>query len=410
MESISAIEQARELLGYCLRGEPWPEPLAHNLIAAAATDAAASRALFTVVVERLGDLFEPALCDTYAELFARAIEYVDPELRAKDLVHRYRRARIPRRCTADPLNVFVLSRITLGADVVVTSTLLGALAQRFPDANLWFVGPRKNWALFAGHPRVTLLATDYPRGGTLADRVAIWRKLQAPFAHADGIVVDTDSRLSQLGLLPLCDEDRYFFFESRGYGGDSDETLAELTRRWTAEVFDIPDARPFVAPAVPPGNLCDVTISFGVGENEEKRIADPFERSLLEALSTRALTVDTGAGGAEADRVRTAAAGLPNTRTWEGDYAPFAALIRNSRLYIGYDSAGQHVAAAAGVPLVSVFAGYAADRMFQRWRPSGIGPAEVVKVAPGESPAAVLERTLAAISAIVARPAAWPIR
>ena len=38
---------------------------------------------------------------------------------------------------------------------------------------------------------------------------------------------------------------------------------------------------------------------------------------------------------------------------------------------MGYDSAGQHVAAACGVPLISIFAGFPAPRMFHRWRPSG---------------------------------------
>jgi len=57
--------------------------------------------------------------------------------------------------------------------------------------------------------------------------------------------------------------------------------------------------------------------------------------------------------------------------SWEGDYAPFASMISRSQLYIGYDSAGQHVAAACGVPLISVFAGYVSDRMFQRWYPTG---------------------------------------
>ena len=38
---------------------------------------------------------------------------------------------------------------------------------------------------------------------------------------------------------------------------------------------------------------------------------------------------------------------------------------------MGYDSAGQHVAAAAGVPLISIFAGFPVPRMFDRWRPTG---------------------------------------
>ena len=54
----------------------------------------------------------------------------------------------------------------------------------------------------------------------------------------------------------------------------------------------------------------------------------------------------------------------------DGSYASFASHIAQSSLYLGYDSAGQHVAAAAGVPLVSVFTGYVSERMFSRWRPS----------------------------------------
>jgi ADP-heptose:LPS heptosyltransferase len=36
---------------------------------------------------------------------------------------------------------------------------------------------------------------------------------------------------------------------------------------------------------------------------------------------------------------------------------------------VGYDSAGQHAAAAAGVPLICIFAGFPTLRMFHRWRP-----------------------------------------
>ena len=56
---------------------------------------------------------------------------------------------------------------------------------------------------------------------------------------------------------------------------------------------------------------------------------------------------------------------------WEGSFAGFAGMIAGSRLYVGYDSAGQHVAAACGVPLISVFAGFPVPRMFERWCPVG---------------------------------------
>ncbi|SPF49145.1 ADP-heptose:LPS heptosyltransferase-like protein (fragment) [Candidatus Sulfopaludibacter sp. SbA4] len=60
-----------------------------------------------------------------------------------------------------------------------------------------------------------------------------------------------------------------------------------------------------------------------------------------------------------------------NAAFWDGSFAGFAAIIAGARLYVGYDSAGQHVAAECGVPLVSIFAGFPVPRMFDRWRPTG---------------------------------------
>jgi ADP-heptose:LPS heptosyltransferase len=52
-------------------------------------------------------------------------------------------------------------------------------------------------------------------------------------------------------------------------------------------------------------------------------------------------------------------------------------------LYVGYDSAGGHAAAACGIPLISIFAGAVSERMFQRWRPTGAGRIEIIRA---ESP------------------------
>src|SRR5207302_1452427 len=79
----------------------------------------------------------------------------------------------------------------------------------------------------------------------------------------------------------------------------------------------------------------------------------------------------------------------------DGSYASFASHILQSELYVGYDSAGQHVAAAGGVPLVSVFAGHPCERMFSRWRPTGFR-AWVVKV-EDETQDSALPRVLRAI-------------
>jgi ADP-heptose:LPS heptosyltransferase len=108
---------------------------------------------------------------------------------------------------------------------------------------------------------------------------------------------------------------------------------------------------------------------------------------------------DAGAGGEEAERVRRAIDSAP-VRTWQGSFAGFASIISRSRLYVGYDSAGQHAAAASGVPLVTVFAGAPCERFRQRWRPTGSGPIEVIRADDD-----VLERTLRAVDRLLMRAA-----
>jgi ADP-heptose:LPS heptosyltransferase len=374
LESTSAAR----LLQCCLEGAPWSDELLRD-----ALNEEDGRAFFRLVVERLADLFEPRLCDEYARLFCRVIELARPALNAAQLLNRYESIRRARHCGHDPKRVFVLSRVTLGADVAVTSIVLDAAKKRFPTADIYLVGSRKNWELFANDERILLHEFAYPRHGTIFERLRNWPELD----FADGIVIDPDSRLSQLGLLPLCSDERYYFFESRAYGGDSDATLVELTKRWVSEIFDVQDARAFTAPrlstAAGPCDLSpDIAVSFGVGDNAEKRLEDPFEEHLIRALARdgRSVLIDEGAGGGESQRVRRICDRIPEARSWRGAYAPFAYAISRAKLYVGYDSAGQHVAAACGTPLVSIFAGYPAERMFQRWRPDGPGLREVVKV------------------------------
>ena len=374
MESTSADAVAQELLGCCLAGRPWPEHLLDRLVAEDGNGA-----LFRIVVERLGDLFEPHLCDVYADLFADVIARRIPELlHAGHLVARYRRIRQPRKLDGTPKNVFVLSRVTLGADAAVTSVLLDASKRRFPESQIFFVGPQKSWELFAADPKVRHIPIAYGRGAKLDDRLSIWPRLREAVCQPDSIVIDPDSRLTQLGLLPICSEEDYFFFESRAFGGDGDDSLTTLTRRWAMETFGVDDARPYIDTGLEAAEYAS-TVSFGVGENPDKRVADPFEEELLKQLP-RPVLVDKGAGGEEAERVERAVsrAGV-GIAMWEGSFAGFAAHIQKSKLYVGYDSAGGHVAAACGVPMISVFAGFPSERMFQRWRPTGAGPIRVVR-------------------------------
>ena len=78
--------------------------------------------------------------------------------------------------------------------------------------------------------------------------------------------------------------------------------------------------------------------------------------------------------------------------TWRGSLSAFAGLIAVSELYVGYDSAGGHLAAALGVPAIDVFAGAVSARMIERWQPWGPQPADVVAVDDQASPADVISQ------------------
>jgi len=371
---------AQELLEHCLAERPWPERVLDDLLACGG-----DREFFRIVVERLADLFEPRLCRVYAALFAEVVAR-RTGLHADHLVARYERIRRPRVLDRDPdsmKNIFVLSRVTLGADVAVTSVLLDAAKQRFPNAAIWFIGPQKSWELFAADSRLRHLPIAYGRGGTIDDRLSIWPQLREAVSVPNNIVIDPDSRLTQLGLLPICPEEDYYFFESRAYGDGSGEPLPVLTQRWVARTFGVSQALPYISTGLDAAEFAS-TVSFGVGENPAKRVADPFEEELLRRLP-RPILIDKGAGGEEAERVERAAlrvgakAGGDGIVMWDGSFAGFAAHIQRSRLYVGYDSAGGHVAAACGIPMISIFAGAVSERMFQRWRPTGDGKIEIVR-------------------------------
>lgn len=340
---------------------------------------------FRDVIEPLADSFEPAAVDEYVRVFTAAIG-------RPELVEHYQQVRYPHAFDGpDPADVYVLSRVTLGADVAITSVVLDAAMRRFPDANIWFAGPRKNYELFEACERVQHHDAAYRRAGTLAERLAASESLRPQLDRDRAIVIDPDSRLTQLGLIPVCDPSRYFFFESRSQLAQG--SLSQLTADWMRQTFGIDDARAFIGPVAAAGPPPDITISLGVGDNPDKRIADPFERRVLERLSStgRSILIDKGAGGEETERVERAIAGLPNVRTWQGAFAPFAAAIARSSLYIGYDSAGQHVAAAATVPLVTIFAGFPNECFFERWTPNGRGRIDVVRVNDPD-PTLVFER------------------
>jgi ADP-heptose:LPS heptosyltransferase len=355
------------VLERCLAGDP-PKDLPRALV----TEPCGTH-LFGILAEGLADRFEPSLCDAYARLFAQAIAYTREGYPQALMVGRYERVRTVRGSGGKPHRIFVLSRVTLGADIAVTSVLLSAAKRRFPHADLVLVGPKKNHELFAADPRIRHAALEYRRGG-LRERLSVWDELTGILNDPFALVLDPDSRLTQLGLLPVTSWERYHLFESRAYGGDSKRPLPDLAAEWCEKTLGVPGSKPYVALGAGPRRGSHIAVSLGVGDNPAKRLPDPFEEELLKLLAAtgRPIVVDKGAGAEEAERVERAVKRSGADATyWEGSFAGFASIVSGAALFAGYDSAGQHLAAACGVPLISVFAGSPTPRFFDRWRPAG---------------------------------------
>jgi ADP-heptose:LPS heptosyltransferase len=410
--------------------------------------------LFPLLVERLGDAFDAEACAIYNRLFVQVIQHcrnvplgeaLDAELRRfglvtdADLFARMARVRQGKRFDSSLgpriKKAFVLSRVTLGADVAVTSMVLATLKGACPTAQLMLLANPKTQHLFAGDLRIGLCAVDYPRGVGLLERLASWhRVIDAIDQHTIGLdateylIVDPDSRLTQLGVLPLvADERGYFFFESRSYDAPGLHKISELTAHWLSQVFGAEEpACPYVAPSLEDlafaqaltgalrscGRGPVVSVNLGVGANPAKRLADPFEIRVVERLLGEGAIVILDKGGEAEEVARTerlslaiAAQGFHTLAldatsgkaprpsdatdvhliTWHGGIGRFAGLIGASDAYIGYDSAGQHIAAALGVPTIDIFAGFSSPRMPERWSPHGPGPVYMLVVEAAET-------------------------
>ena len=404
MENTSASRLAKLIIA----DEPEPEALVEAVIAEALASDEGSAALFRDLVEPLADNFEFRLVNAYTHIFARVIEAAIPEFDAADLIERFMRIRKPRKFVGNPEaveHVFVLSRITIGADIAITSRILRAAFVHFPNAKIHFVGPRKNYEIFEPEIGIELVELSYKRSGNLRERLGVYTQLKEALSIPGALIIDPDSRLSQLGLLPLGEEDNYYFFETRSWWSDEDMPLGEMTERWVEQTFDVPLHVPIVAVEARLEGF-DVTLSLGVGENPEKSIPWPFEPRLLQMLVDRGLRVlvDTGAGGEEAERVHRAIAQVKpgasgGVTPYYGSFKEFASEINASQLYIGYDSAGGHAACALGIPGLLLFRGFPNERFMIRWIPWGDGELEVLDA--GEMSVDVaLDRVQEAVEAV----------
>ena len=410
-------------------------------------------ALFPNLIEKLNDAFLPSYCKLYDRVFSQVISFfrqlpsgqqIDSLLsqfglnnEASILRHKQslNRKKNPLASSRPLKKIILLSRVTIGADIAVTSVIMAHLKKRYPDAELILLSSPKLQQLYGGDPQIRVRPIHYGRGSTILARVETWLQVTdaikneiAGLRSEEYCVIDPDSRLTQLGLLPVLPKESeansYFFFASRSYSHPVSDKLGQLASHWISEICGDSDfTYPFLClqaddPAITKqvfhhlksvDNRPTICISFGVGGNPIKRLSDEFELNLVLALVKKArLIIDYGATIEEhnhIDRILSVLAAngqtitkitdlqLPNQApnpfqnvfTWRGDIGTFASLIANSNLYIGYDSAGQHIATALNVPTLTIFINSGSNSFPLRWQPHGAGTIKTIHLSPSRS-------------------------
>lgn len=406
---------------------------------------AGSLALFGIIIEGLCDDFEEPQTEAYNKVMSQVLDFCRTLPSGKDLQKRLMafglnsyhdilsriediRARNYKYLTVDPhpKKIFLLSRVTIGADVAITSVLIQRLGRIFPGAEIVIIGGSKVKDIFGGNPLIRIREVNYSRHGNLLERFTSWFSIQDIIKEETNgdthnvIVVDPDSRFTQLGVLPIIEKEKYMFFNSRGNDAYPKKmSIAELTNYWIDEMLGkgefcypkiwLPESKADKANRVVDalrraGCKKIIVLNFGVGGNSRKRLGDEFEEKLLLNLLQNPDTViilDQGFGNEESSRsealIRFAKKNGFVTELCEFEsltsvlmskgiigvvagISDIAALIAQSNEFIGYDSACQHIAASFGIPTYTVFAGSNNPRFIRRWSACGPSKSEIIHV------------------------------
>jgi ADP-heptose:LPS heptosyltransferase len=402
-------------------------------------------ALFRIIVETLCDDFEELQTATYNKVMAQVISYCRniPAGKQLDLtlqhfgIHSHRDVldRVTRiRANGAPLSrdkplrkILLLSRVTIGADVAITSIIIQRLSKAFPEAEIVLIGESKLEEIYQGNPGIRIRKVSYSRKGGLLARLSSWHLVLQIVKEElytcpleETILVDPDSRLTQLGILPVISLDHYLFFDSRSDTSlNRKMSMAELTNFWLNAVvgeegFCFPKVwipKSYLGPAE---RFCEnlrnngaeriIVVNFGVGGNLRKRVGRRLEEKLLLTLLQEPKTViilDKGYGEEEEANTDSLIGAIEDhghlvyhtTFGSEGHekmssgligvtsrIVEIAALIAESNEFIGYDSACQHIAAALGTPCVTIFAGSNNMRFIRRWSAHGPKSCDIVHV------------------------------
>ncbi len=414
-----------------------------------------SAAFFSVIIEELCDDYEDFQFEAYNKVMSQATSYCRKASSAKKLDSYLNKFKIHSaedifkravnihnqkyRFNAKPIEqIFLLSRITIGADVAITSVMIQRLSKMFPDAEIILLSSLKLKEIFGGNPRIRIIEVDYTRGGGLLERFETWCRAvdileqETKADEKDSVLlIDPDSRITQLGILPVFDESNYFYFNSHiDIASTKNACMAEHSNAWMNKVFgksDFCHPKVWLEPELlnkaakltnglrQSGCKRITAVNFGVGGNPRKRLGLDFEKRLILELLSQPQSVvilDKGFGAEELTNTETIIKEVQNKGisvqqadlkqskmdsfahgllAVECSIGEIAALIGSSDEYIGYDSACQHIAAAQAIPTITIFSGSNNPRFIRRWSACGDTACKVIHVDTIDNPIDIAE-------------------
>ena len=288
--------------------------------------------------------------------------------------------------------ICILSRVTIGADISITSIIIQRLHQQFPKIPITIIGPAHLPQLFnypfLHHCPFEFIRnqSDYSQPGHWIHLQQLISKEQHHLQQQEFLLIDPDTRISQLGLLPLAPEQSTKVLPSR-IDQTKPYSLSEITNSWLDSLLQ---TTAYIYPAlaiqssVPPVKNTDFTIviNFGVGQDLRKRVSLQFEKELILALIQQGesrIILDSGQGMDELDQAHTIedfikkqAGFIKSPHSFQriqDSISVLASHIQQAHLFIGYDSCSGHIATACQIPSIICFKGAPNPRFYDRWLP-----------------------------------------
>ncbi|TVR41289.1 MAG: hypothetical protein EA402_13005 [Planctomycetota bacterium] len=417
---------------------------------------AAIRQLFADLVEGWNDRLDAVGRQAYAAVFPAVVWRVamgDTALKARlhafgldgeQAFYAAYAARRRRSQDAAPIipdiveRIAVLSRVTIGADVLLTSLLCQRLHQAFPGAEIVVLGDAKLSGLLGGLPQLRVQPLAYTRRGTLGQRLASWLTLGDALDEIDpSLVCSPDSRLDQLAVLPLVEEAWSYLHWENIIDPAAPQSLARALDGWAVQSLALGEeagscvpqvalAGPYVAQAAAwraafaADGVPTIAIKLDHGGNPAKALPRRLEVDLLrtaaaagwrilldagfgeeELASSQELLAAAGLSACEVDEGQPAAAAVLR---FHGSIAGWAAALSACQAAVAYDSVGHHLAGALGIPLLSLFTGHRHPAFPVAWAPQGSAFIEQVVIPSGAGDQQIWqEAVLAALGKLLSR-------